>query len=113
MKTNDLDHYPRFIFNCSDGRCLSTADLDFLKHFSKDDQPTNINSFNIDDIINIKWADLDGHLDYKVSKIEIKEIMYDTSEQILGMNKDDFNPVIGKDKFWLMGLYIFLDLVHQ
>ncbi|MGV8877808.1 MAG: hypothetical protein ACOH2A_02130 [Sphingobacteriaceae bacterium] len=113
MKTNDLNHYPRFIFNCSDGRGLSTADLDFLKGFSKDDQMTNISSFNIDDIISIKWADLEEHLEYKVSKIEIKEIMYNTDERILGMNEFDVNPVFGKDKYWLMGLYVFLELIDQ
>jgi hypothetical protein len=92
---------------------LSTADLNLLQGFSKDDQPTKINSFNIDDIVTIKWPDLETPLEYKVSKIEIKEIMYDTDERILGMNQYDFNPVTGKNKFWLMGLYIFLDLVHQ
>jgi hypothetical protein len=113
MNTNEFPHYPRFIINCSDGNGLVTADLNELKHLTKTNEPGRIESFNIGDTFSIKWQTEKTVLLYKVSKIEIKEIMYDTDDRIMGVNNFDRNPVTGIDKYWLMGLYIFLDLVHQ
>lgn len=71
MNINTLNHYPRFVFNCSDGKCFSTLDLDHLQFITKKDYSTRIESFNTGEIVSIKWDDSPKFINYKVSKIDI------------------------------------------
>lgn len=111
MKVNDLQHYPRFVFNCSDGKCFSTADLDSLEFFRNSEQETKVNSFQTDAEISILWDSNPNPIKYRITKIDVRDLRYDTDEKLYGIYSDDCSHTYGKEKFELMSIFIFLDLI--
>lgn len=111
MKINDLKHYPRFVFNCSDGYGFSTTDLEHLTHFRNDNDVYPITSFKIGDILTIKRSDLPDPVKYKVSNVEIRDIRYDTDESLYGVYDDDRAIYNDRNKFTLMAIFVFLETV--
>ena len=112
---NALPYYPRFIFSCSDGNCFSTADLEQLKHIKDAGSEYDVSSFVPGRKINISWVNDAGQQEikvYKVDKIEIHQIKYDLDEPTYGMNSNDCSAVFGKEKKWLMEIYVFLENVN-
>ncbi len=114
-KASELPYYPRFIFNCSDEKCFSTADLDLFKNIKETGNEYEVSRFKKGQSLDITW--LDEHenpvvLTYKVSEIEIHQIKRDIDEPTYGMNLNDCHGVSGNKKKWLMEIYIFLDLVE-
>jgi hypothetical protein len=113
MNLNDLQYYPRFVFNCSDGKCFSTDDLALLKdinipHINKIDQ------FRTGEEISIKWSDIDEPKQYIILKIDIRDIRYDSDEKLYGFHEDDCSAIsTDKDKFHLMSIFIFLEAVEE
>ena len=113
-EANKLPYYPRFIFNFSDGHCLSTADLDLFRFIKESGSEHKISRFK-------KGQKIDVHIEgdyrkkviktYIVTEIEIQEIKYDIDEPTYGINKNDCLSVEGVKKKWIMDIYIFLDLV--
>ena len=114
-KATELPYYPRFIFNCSDHNCFSTADVELLEHIKETGSEYEITRFTRGQSLDITWADEVGNLTlktYKVREIEIHQIKYDIDEPTYGINLNDCQTVFGKEKKVLMELYIFLDLVE-
>lgn len=60
--TNDLPYYPRFIFNCSDGRAYSTGDLDLFKFIKEVGSENDIESFKPGQNIEITWNSEEGSI---------------------------------------------------
>lgn len=112
--TNDLLHYPRFIFNCNDGRCLSTGDLEIFSHIKATGSSYDISSFVPGRNIDITWENENGEQEintYTVNRIEIHQIKYDLDEPSYGVNSNDCIGVTGKKKKWMMEIYVFLDKI--
>lgn len=112
MKINDLKHYPRFVFNFPD-KCFSTCDLDEFKHIKNDDHDFKVNSFKTGEIIKIKRDDKSEISEYRISKIDIRDIRYDTEEKLYGVWEDDCTTISGKEKFELMAIFIFLEDIDK
>ena len=114
-KASSLPYYPRFIFNCSDGKGFSTADLDSLKYVkdSDDKHGDDITQFVPGQRISVTWSTDDkGEVrSYEVDKIEIHQIKYDLDEPTFGMNSNDVMDVSGKPKKHMMDIYVFLKAV--
>jgi hypothetical protein len=112
-KASSLPHYPRFIFNCSDGNCFSTADLDLLEHIKETSTDYEVSRFKKGQSLDITWTDDQGNRTvktYEVSEIEIHQIKRDIDEPTYGINLNDCSTVFGDKKKVLMEIYIFLDL---
>ncbi len=111
MNINDLDYYVRFVFNCSDELGFSTDCPDYLKKFVKTEDGKYPNDrFNIGDKIVILWQDHGERL-YFVSKVEIRDLRYDTSEKLYGMYEEDHANLSDKERFSFMTIFISLDAV--
>lgn len=115
-KASALPYYPRFIFNCSDGRVFSTADVDLLKHVkdADDEYERDITQFVPGQIVNISWAAADNEVEvrsYEVDKIEVHQIKYDLDKPTKGMNSNDCAEISGKEKKHMMEIYVFLNPV--
>lgn len=114
-KASELPYYPRFIFNCSDEQCLSTADLELFEHIKETGSEYEVTRFKKGQSLDITWVDEQDNpiiKTYIVSEIEIHQIKRDIDEPTYGMNKNDCTAVQGDKKKWLMEIYIFLDLVE-
>jgi hypothetical protein len=110
--TNNLPYYPRFIFNCSDEKCLSTGDLDWFKNIKQAGSVYDITSFKTGQKIDITWIDKQEIKTYLITKIDINHIKYDLDEPTYGMNaENDCSSVKGKTKKWMMEIYIYLELI--
>ena len=118
-KASSLPYYPRFIFNCSDGKCFSTADLDSLEYIrdaedEEDGYSRDITQFVPGQILNISWSAPDAKVEvksYKVERIEIHQIKYDLDKETKGVNSNDCSVVAGKHKKHMMEIYVFLKAV--
>lgn len=107
---NTLPYYPRFILNFDDGKCFSTGDLDQLQHIKESGINEGISQFFPGQIINATWQLENNKLEaisYKVDKIEIRQIKYDLDEPTFGVNENDCYSLFGKEKKWLMEIYVF------
>ena len=113
MKINDLKHYPRFVISRPDGKCFSTLDLDELKYMNNDDHDSKINSFRTGEIIKVKWNDKNETLRYKIQKIDIRDLRYDTEEPLYGAWEDDCTSLSGMEKIELMAIFIFLEDIDK
>ena len=112
-KASELPYYPRFIFNCSDDNCFSTADLELFGHIKETGSEYEISRFKKGQSLDITWIDEQDNQvvkTYKVSDIEIHQIKRNIDEPTYGFNKNDCTSVQGNKKIWLMEIYIFLDL---
>lgn len=113
-KASSLPFYPRFVFTCNDdGKCFSTADLDYLRHIKDADDPHghDITQFVPGQLLKFTWADNNDQVaikQYEVEKLEVHQIKYDTDEPTYGMNSNDCIEVAGKSKKHLMEIYVFL-----
>jgi hypothetical protein len=107
---NSLPYYPRFIFNCNDGVCISTGDLENFKFIKEKGSEYDITSFRSGQKIEISLDDGDKQeiKSYVVDKIEIQQLKYDLDEPTYGLNRNDCVGRIGKDKKWMMEIYVFL-----
>ena len=113
-KASLLPYYPRFIFNCSDGKCFSTADVDWLKDVKDSDYEGDITQFVPGQNINITWSVAEGGVEiksYSVNRVEVHQIKYDLDEPTYGMNSNDTMEVVGREKKHMMEIYVFLDEV--
>ncbi|MCF1192508.1 hypothetical protein LRR18_13010 [Mangrovimonas sp. AS39] len=111
-KTNDLPYYPRFIFNCSDGNCLSTGDLELFDFIKETGSEFEITAFKPGQSLDITWVDENEDQiikTYIVNRIQINQIKYDLDEPTFGINSNDCTAIQGKEKKWMMEIYIFLD----
>lgn len=91
MTINDFTHYPRFVFNTSDNICFSTADLDELKFFTHIPDNHKIKSFCTGEIIQILWKHIKYPIKYRISKIDIRDIRYDTEEKLYGIGEGRYS----------------------
>ncbi|WP_338815680.1 hypothetical protein V9L05_21840 (plasmid) [Bernardetia sp. Wsw4-3y2] len=110
---NSLPYYPRFIFSCNDGKYFSTGDLDFFKFVKKRDRTYDITSFSSGDEVDIYWENDDGKTEviaYTVDHIDIHQIKRDIDEPTKGLNMNDCT-LFGKEKKWIMEIYIFLNKI--
>jgi hypothetical protein len=113
MDANSLPYYPRFIFNCNDGRCLTTGDLEIFKHIKEKGSDYDISRFVPGQRINISWTN-NGEKEvqsYEVKKIEIHQLKHDLDEPTYGTNMNDCTGLAGREKKWMMEIYVFLDAV--
>ena len=108
IDTNKLPYYPRFIFNCDDGKCMSTGDLEYFRYFKESESKDDINKFKPGQQITINWEDGAELKTYQVDKIEIHRIKYDLDMPTRGMNLNDCAAIDGQEKKWMMEIYIFL-----
>ncbi|RZJ81873.1 MAG: hypothetical protein EOO47_02675 [Flavobacterium sp.] len=111
MKINQLDHYPRFVFNCSDDYGFATDDLDLFKFFRNENDMYPITSFKMGEEVTLKRDDQDEPVLYKISDIQIRDIRYDTNEKLYGVYEDDRATYQNKEKFHVMSIFISLDLI--
>ena len=113
MNINNLEHYVRFVFNCSDGLGFSTDSPDHLKKYVKSrDYKYPNERFNIGDRIVIVWNDY-GERVYSVSQIEIRDLRYNTDENLYGMHEDDHQNITDKDRFSFMTIFISLTTIDN
>ena len=115
-KASLLPYYPRFIFKFGENDCFSTADLDMFKFIKEviDGKEYDVTRFIIGQIINVTVANKDGSTEvkkYRVKKVEIQQIKDDLDAPTYGINLEDCPTIFGKEKKWLMEIYIFLDPV--
>lgn len=113
---NLLPYYPRFIFNCNDGMCLSTGDVELLDQLKEAGNGYPISRFVSGQRVRICWKTEIGGQDvrtYVVNKIEIHQIKRDLDEPTYGTNSNDCIVNSGRDKNWLMEIYVFLDAVYN
>ena len=117
QKAGDLPYYPRFILNCSDGNCFTTADIDEFEYVKEVGTDYDLSRFKINQKLEIQWVDdNDEQLlkKYKVSNIEIHQIKRDIDEPTYGMNMNDCSGgIAGRRKKHLMEIYIFLDSLDE
>jgi hypothetical protein len=111
---NLLPYYPRFIFNFNDGKCLSTADLDEFRHMKEHESGYEITRFFTGQKIDVTFVDVNERANvftYIVNRVEIYEIKQDLDKPSYGFNGNDCRAISGKEKKWMMEIYVFLDLV--
>lgn len=111
---NLLPYYPRFIFNCNDDLCFSTADLEEFKYLTEHKSDSKITRFVTGQKVDVKIDDENGAFvikTYEVRKIDIHQIKYDLDEPTYGFNMNDCTNIQGNPKKHLMEIYVFLDLV--
>lgn len=114
-ETNNLPYYPRFILNCDDGNCMSTGDLEMFKFIKEANNNYEITRFTPGQLIQISWSNENDEPQpqiYKVEKIEIHQIKYDLDEPTYGINTNDCTGIVGKEKKWMMDIYVFLNRVE-
>lgn len=112
--TNSLPYYPRFIFNCNDGNCLTTGDLELFKFIKEKGSDYDITRFKTGEQINISWVNDNDETEVKtyiIDHIDIHQIKYDLDEPTYGMNSNDCTGLAGKEKKWMMEIYVFLNKV--
>ena len=110
--SNNLPYYPRFIFNCDDGNCMSTGDLKFFKFIKETGSEYDITKFTPGQKIDISWVNENDEQEiktYEVNRIEIHQIKYDLDKPTYGMNSNDCTAIAGKEKKWMMEIYVFLN----
>jgi hypothetical protein len=112
-KASTLPYYPRFIFTCDDGKCFSTADLDYLRDIkdADDKYEHDITQFVPGQLLKITWAADNNQTEvkyYEVDRLEVHQIKYDTNEPTVGMNSNDCTVIAGQPKKHLMEIYVFL-----
>ena len=109
---NSLPYYPRFIFNCNDGRCFSTGDLDLFRFIKKRGKDYDITSFASGEEVEIHWEDDDEitTIAYVIDHIDIHQIKRDVDEPTKGLHINDCT-LSGKEKKWIMEIYIFLNTI--
>lgn len=110
-----LPYYPRFIFNFSDGKCFSTCDLDEFKYIKEHEVDYDITRFVPGQKVDVSWVNENNEQEvttYSVNKIEIHQIKYDLDEPTYGINMNDCASVFGKEKKWMMEIYVFLDPIQ-
>ncbi|RYE18308.1 MAG: hypothetical protein EOP45_14345 [Sphingobacteriaceae bacterium] len=113
---NALPYYPRFVFNCSNGECLSTGDLEFFESIKDLNSSYDITSFVPGEKINIYWPIENSEPEiktYLINRIEIHQIKYDLDKAVKGENSNDCKLIYGREKKWLMDVYIFLDILDE
>ena len=114
IDSSALPYYPRFIFNCDDGNCMSTADLEFFEHIKETSSDYNISRFVPGQGIDIAWINDREEREvrsYRVKKIEIHQIKYDLDEPTYGLNSNDCTQIFGREKKYMMEIYVFLESV--
>lgn len=114
INASTLPYYPRFIFNCDDDRCFSTGDLDELEYIKESGTDYDVTRFVPNQILDISWSDGNGGFEiksYSVDKIEIHQIKRDLDEPTYGINMNDCAEVYGREKKWMMEIYVFLKLI--
>jgi hypothetical protein len=113
-KANNLPYYPRFIFNCNDNKCMSTGDLELFKFIKESGTDYEITRFVPGQKIDISWINENEKVEiktYTVNKIEIHQIKTDLDKPTYGINSNDCTMISGKEKKWMMEIYIFLDII--
>ncbi len=113
-KANNLPYYPRFIFNFNDGLCFSTGDLDELEYIKESGTDYEITHFFPGQKIDVSWVNENEEPEirkYEVNKIEVRQIKYDLDEPTYGINMNDCTSIYGKEKKWLMEIYIFMNKI--
>lgn len=116
QNANNLPYYPRFIFNFNDGNCFSTGDLDKFEHIKGSGTDYEITQFYPGQKIDVKWVNESGEPEirtYVVDKIEIQQIKYDLDEPTYGINMNDCTTYTGKEKKWIMEIYVFLITIEK
>ena len=114
-KATNLPYYPRFIFNCDDGNCMSTGDLEMFEFIKESESEYEITRFTPGQKIDISLINENEEHEirtYKVDKIEIHQIKYDLDEPTYGINSNDCTAIVGKEKKWMMDIYVFLNLIE-
>ena len=113
--SNSLPYYPRFIFNFSDDKCFSTGDLDEFEYIKEHKQDYKISRFVPGQKVDVTFVNENNESEvgtYSVNRIEIHQIKYDLDEPTYGFNMNDCTSIFGKEKKWLMEIYVYLDLVE-
>lgn len=93
---------------------MSTGDLEFFKFIKETGSDYDITRFTPGQEINISWINENEEQEiktYKVNRVEIHQIKYDLDEPTYGINSNDCMGIAGKEKKWMMEIYIFLDQV--
>ncbi|MER3376528.1 MAG: hypothetical protein RIM83_17955 [Allomuricauda sp.] len=116
-KASSLPYYPRFIFNCSDDNCFSTADVELFDSIKETGSDYEVTRFKKGQKLDITWIGENDETTvktYRVSEIEIHQIKRDIDEPTYGINMNDCHgPVFGEKKKWLMEIYVFLELLAE
>lgn len=111
---NSLPYYPRFIFNFNDGVCFSTGDLEHFEYIKEHKTDYEVTRFVPGQKVDVTFENEDNETEvktYSVNRIEIQQIKYDLDEPTYGINMNDCSSIFGKEKKWMMEIYVFLDLV--
>ena len=113
--TNSLPYYPRFIFNFNDDKCFSTGDLDEFEYIKEHKSEHKISRFVPGQNVDVTFVNENDESEiktYLVNQIKIQQIKYDLDEPTYGINMDDCTAIFGKDKKWMMEIYVYLDLIE-
>lgn len=112
MKISELPFCSRFVFNCSDGFGFSTVNIEDFRQFKNKKDVFPISQLKPGEILSIKRAGFDTPVKYKITKIEVRDIKYDTEEN------HNFSFMSGTEyfndgKLILMVILVFMDLVNE
>ncbi len=105
MDIDNLKHYPRFVFNFSDGTRFATLDAALLSEFT--DGGHKVDRFMVGDTVEFRGRE------YTVTSVDVRDIIRDTGEVLKGIYKDDAETYSNHDKTALMSLFIRLDAVDK
>lgn len=112
MDINELKHYPRFVLNFGEKGAYSTGDLELFNFMRREHEDYPIENIDTGDILFVK--DENGtEVKYEVVKINVRDILKDTNDKVYGVWGDDTLTITGRDKFFLMSIFIYLEPVDE
>jgi len=108
MKIKDVKFYPRFILSTIDGKnCLSTTDLEVLKHIKSNKTNATMRDYTIGDVI---YFDSDVER-FKVINILIRRLVDDSQTLNIGFDTSDCDCPQGEIKEPLFIIHITIEKV--
>ena len=112
MKVNELNYCTIFEFVCSDGWGFATDNVELLKNLKDESNTHSIERFIVGDIIHIQRTDKGDTIKCKVARVDIRDIRFDTEEQLFGIWRDGFSEIhSNKEKIALLTIHVKLDII--
>lgn len=105
MKIAELPYYVEFVFNSSNGDCLSTADPELMQFIKQGDSNDQAHKFQVGDVIRF---DPEGKK-YKIKEIIIRFLFDDTELMKYGFDLEGCVETQGKKKETLFGVLLKMD----
>lgn len=105
-----LPYYANFVFmSTNSDACFSTADIDLIKnHLKYSDNENEVYSLQIGNTI---YFDPNDTLDYRITDIQIQDIVADTEITKYGFDSENCTAIQGENKEHLFKVLIYMELI--